>query len=519
MGRVTTALRRAVTWIGRATGLVPAQRFAGATHPLLQAWAAGTVMPNDLLRMGLADLRARSRDFCRNNGEAAGFLRDLESDVVGHEGVILQTRLRFSASGTVRDSVNDRIEGAYRAWSAFGEPTTDGRHSRASLARLMMRTVAQDGEFFALKVLDGPYGYRLEPFDAALVDETKTQAAAPGRNAIDMGVEVDARGRAVAYHIRRPAAGQRDGVTAATVTERVDAEFVLHVFLPLWPNQHRGVPWLAPVLLAAKIESDYTEAELMQARLSATNGAFFEAEDGAIWPGPTNDRNEPQAMAWDATPGFGQYLPPGWKAKPWTPTHPSANYVGFIGAIKKGIARGSGRSYASWTGDLSQVNYSSIRVDRLRELDFNRLMQHAVLLDQFERVVFREWLVAARRIGALPIAPAIDTQRILESARYQTRGWAYTDPVKDAQAAAMLLALGLTNRSREAAKLGLDFYDLIEERVEEEAWARDRGITLSQGPSTLIAGPDAAPAAPEDDPTDEDMDDDEEAQARGLRVA
>jgi lambda family phage portal protein len=492
--------------------------YSASSSPMLARWAMAQLTQDDYLAMSLRDLRHKSRDFVRNNGEASGFLRDLESDIVGAEGVVVQSRLRFSASGRTRDPVNDEVEAGYKEWSGFGHCTTDGRHSRASLGRLVIRTVAQDGEFFAFwRRGVGDHGLQLEPFDADRVDDTFHRRATPTSNGIDMGVEYNAVGRTVAYHIR-------DDVTRERV--RVPADQVLHIYLQLWATQRRGVPWLTPVLFASKILADYTEAEVTQARLGATNGVFFEQEaDGAALPGTVDEQGRPLAIQWDATPAFGRVLPPGVTAKSHMPTHPNGNFVGFTASVKKEIARGAGRSYASWTGDLTQVNFSSARLDRLRELDFNRLMQTALLLDQFERPLFREWCTLARRVGAIVVPATIDTARLVRSARFQMRGWAYTDPVKDVQAAGMKLALGLTTRSREAALLGLDYYDLIEERAEEDAWAKEWGVPLSNGP-TVLMGATVPPDEAEDanDATDDDADeattpDDEDTDARHLRAA
>lgn len=508
---IRTRLRRAYSAIGARLfgGGVQQRGYQAAEHAALVAWALGRVSQNDVLMLGLSALRERSRDFCKNNGEAAGFLRDMESDIVGAEGVIVQSRIRFAASDRVRDSINDTIEAAYRRYSSWGQTTTCGRHSRASLARLVIRTVCQDGEFFAYyREGMGADGLLVRPFDPALVDDTFNRVPSPGVNGVDMGVEYDAEDRVVAYHVLESITTRR--------RRAVPASEILHVFVPMWAGQRRGVPAFTPVLMDAKVTADYIEAELMQTRLGAVNGVFFETDkDTAPLPQSLGADNKILPVEWDAQPAFGRVLPPGVTAKSHAPTHPNPNSVGFIAAIKQGMSRGVGRSYASYTGDLSKVNYSSMRIDRLRELDFNRLMQ-TFLLDQFERPLFERWVGIARRTGALFLPTTVSTPQIMAAARFQTRGWAYTDPVKDANAAAILLALGLTTRSREAAKLGLDFYDLVEERKEENAWAAQHEVLLSNGPSSLVALAGAAEALDTD--SDPDIDDtDEDAPAgRGI---
>lgn len=478
----------------KAVGLQPIRRsYAGAQVTRLTSdWFATLLSADQELRVNLRGLRARSRELCRNNGEAAGFLRDLESDIVGAEGALLQMRFRVGATGQLRESINRPIEEAYAAWSARGVCTTDGYHDRASLARLMIRTVAQDGEFLARRVRGvGEFGYQIQPLDADMLDETFYLPPDANGTEVRMGVELNSYGRPTGYYLwdRHPWDG-----TYAAKRIRYDASEIHHVFVRLRPGQTRGVPWFTPVLIETKTAARYTEAELMQSLLAAAQGGFFVNADGqAVGPeapteiDPRTGEVKPGRLEFEVEPGVARQLPPGWDFKTWTPAHPTANFTGFMNAIKRGIARGVGRSYASYTGDLTQVNYSSIRTDRIRETDFNRLMQQDLLVGQFERLLFMDWLDMARLSQSVQLPPTVSRADILKAAKWQLRGWQWVDPRADAEAMALKLALGVTTRSREAAALGLDYYDLIDERAEEDQYARDRGVQLSDGPMAYLA--------------------------------
>jgi lambda family phage portal protein len=114
-----------------------------------------------------------------------------------------------------------------------------------------------------------------------------------------------------------------------------------------------------------------------------------------------------------------------------------------------------GVSYASLSGDLSQVNFSSIRAGVLPEQDFWMDVQEW-LKDRFYSVVYRDWVEQAVlhktiRIGATPLK----LERIdqYEQAKYNGRRWKYVDPIKEVNAErlqhkGMLKSISQTIRER-----------------------------------------------------------------------
>jgi lambda family phage portal protein len=476
----------------------PQIRFAGGEHSRLVAgWMAELQGANAELEWRLATLRARSRQLVRDNGEAAGLLLDFESDIVGAKGAQLQFRA-ITPRGLPRDPLNDRIEAAWKRWTQRGTCTADGMASFAAVQRLMMRTVVQDGEFLALRRRDPsvPFGYQLQPIDADQLDETLNRTEGNGRNAIVMGVEVNAQGRPVAYHLwdRHPA-------DAGRVRLVLPARDVLHVFKRLRPGQVRGVPWFAPALVTWKLGDRYTEAELYQSLLAAAQGGFFVNKDTSasmVIPmrvNPVTGLEEPVPIQMDAAPGEARQLPPGWEFQAWQPTHPTANYVGFMKAVKRVVARAFGRSYASLTGDLSDVNFSSMRTDRIREIEQNRLHQQDLLVEQLCQPVFADWVQMASVVGMLGALP-IDAMQLSAFADWMCKGWPWIDPMKDMAAAQMEIGMGLNSPQRLCAEKGRDFYEIVDELADAKAYCAEQGVTLASVPLQVVAE-----TTPDDDTT------------------
>lgn len=462
-------------------------RYAGAQHSRIVAnWFTELNDPNEQLKDALASLRARSRQLVNDNGEAAGLLLDFESDIVGATGARLQFRAR-TPRGLPRDVLNNRVEDGWAAWGKRGSCTVTGTESFAALQRLMIRTVIMDGEFLALRVrgADNAYGYALQPIDPDLLDETENTTAVSGRNAVVMGVEVNRDGKPVAYHL-----WDRHPTLSGRVKRVVPARDVLHVFKRQRSGQVRGIPWFAPALITWKLGDRYTEAELYQSLLAAAQGGFFVNKDGGGFAPSLDAEGNPIPLVMEAVPGQATALPAGYEFQAWTPTHPTANYSAFMKVVKRGMARAFGRSYASLTGDLSEVNFSSMRTDRVREMGQSRMHQNDLLIEQFCEPIFADWVTMAILSGQLG-AVTLDAATVVGFASWMCAGWPWIDPVKDATAAMMELNMGATSIQRICAEKGRDFYEIIDEIADAKAYCELKGVTLDATALSIAVTADA----------------------------
>lgn len=496
-------LRTRLKYIGAAltgrTGAPTLRTYGGAVQQrIVDRWFATLDDANEELRHSLATLRARSRQLVRDNGEAAGLLLDFEADIVGASGARLQFRAR-RPRGAPLDPLNDRVEAQFMAWAHRDTCTVTGDHSFAALQRFVMRSVIQDGEFLALRVRDpraNAWGYALHVLDPDQLDEDRNRPATNGENAIIMGVEVDANGKPVAYHIY-----DRHPSLAGKVRQRIPAADVLHVFKRTRTGQRRGIPWFAPALVHWKLGDRYTEAELYQSLLAAAQGGFFINKDGSgyIEP-PKNDDGTYGTLVMQAQPGQATALPNGYEFQPWEPKHPTANFSGFMKVIKRGIARAFGRSYASLTGDLSEVNFSSMRTDRVREMAQSRMHQYDLLVEQFCAPVFADWLQMASVMGTLGVVP-YDTPTMRAFTTWMCTGWPWIDPVKDATAALMEIEMGTNSPQRICAEKGRDFYEILDEIADAKAYAESKGVNLGAVPLAIQVTADATATDNEDTTT------------------
>jgi lambda family phage portal protein len=154
--------------------------------------------------------------------------------------------------------------------------------------------------------------------------------------------------------------------------------------------------------------------------------------------------------------------------------------VPFLQLQLRSVAAGLGVPEYLLTGDLSQANYSSLRAALVEFRTRLEQLQHSVIVHQFCRPIWRAWIVTEVLAGRL----AGDLEELL-SCEWITPATPWVDPQKDAEAARLALAGGLTSRRRVVASLGWDVEALDAEIAADRERERALGLTFG----------DPAPAA------------------------
>jgi lambda family phage portal protein len=463
---------------------------------LLLDWVAQSLTPDEEIRGSVRKLRARARELSRNEGYAKQYLRLLTTNVIGPHGFRMQAQVM---KGDVFDrETNTAIERAWLRWSE-GRVTVDGTLTLRRLQKVLLRSVARDGEVFVRRWLsfDGnPFGYALQAIDADMLDENLNRARGNGVNEIRMGVEVDGVGRPLGYwFFKNPEDRVLNTGTAGRIF--VTATEVLHLYDADRPNQTRGVTWLHPIMVPMKMLGGYEEAELVAARTAAAKMGFIQSPDGVGDPG---DMNEPAEM--EAAPGTMERLQAGETFQPWDPQHPTTAFPIFVKSLLRKISAGLGVSYNALANDLEGVNYSSMRSGLLIERDHWKDVQ-VDWIEDFLQPVFEDWLNMALLTGAL-VLDSMDATRYANEVVWKPRGWQWVDPAKDIAAIEKSIELGLTSRTKACAESGDDYEENLLNLEREERMAKEKGISIQGKPTTAPLQP--PPGDPEDD------DDSEESQ-------
>lgn len=474
-----------------AASMVSRVGFAAAELGRLTSSLAGeSEYINNTLRYELKRLRARSRQVAQNNPFGRRFAQMVVDNVGGPLPFRLQAKVKF-ASGKLDTAANSRIESAWRGWGRKGNCELTGRFSWNAVQRLLFRTMAVDGEILMrIRRGDseyGPYRYQVQVIDVDRLDDMKNERLANG-GAIHMGVELDAVSRPVAYHIlkRKPSSWASGGYPREH--ERVPADEIIHLFVPEFAEQVRGVPWMYAALLNLVHIGAFEEAAVIAARVGAAQMGVLQSPDGGktLADGLAKDASgSPQI---EAEPGTFAMLPPGYELQGWNPRYPDAAIEPFLKACLRGVSVGLNVAYHNLAGDMEGVNYSSARIAELDERDHWMTLQ-AFLSEHLHDPLYRDWLKTQVASQVLPFEIAR-----LEKYRdvyWQARRWAWVDPLKEANAAVVAIDAKLKSRTRVIAEGGEDIEDVFGEIAEENKLATEMKIEL-------VKPAPAAPAKPED---------------------
>jgi lambda family phage portal protein len=237
-------------------------------------------------------------------------------------------------------------------------------------------------------------------------------------NRIVQGVELDTMDRRTAYWLLPVHPGDAWSITGgygAFSPARVDSADVLHLMHEARPGQVRGVPWLAPVVIALWDLGGMTDSERARAKVATCIAAFVESmdTDEGIPPRPdgiTGAEDEYGNLVLDSNgdpveqfhPGMIAYLPPGKKVAINSPNLPSG-YDVYQRVSLHEIAAGVGLAYEVLTGDLSLVNFSSIRLGLNEQNRMIRALREQVFVPLAMQPIWEWFCEAGQFAGLLPL--------------------------------------------------------------------------------------------------------------------
>jgi len=364
---------------------------ASGVGRLLQNWTTAIKTPDEELRTSLRNLRARSRELAINNDYARKFFEMLKTNVIGANGIVLQSKAK-RLDGTFDRQDNERIEKAFKRWGRKELASVTGKLSWIDIQRVVIETLARDGEILVRKLnhKDNPYQFTLQLIECDHLDEELNRDLRNG-NTLRMGVELNEWGRPVNYWLTEKHPGDSSaGVQLAGRNYNVvPASELLHLMMTNRPNQSRGVPWMSTAMTRLHNLGQYEEAEVVASRVSACKMGFFKPDGGEGYVG--DDIDDVGNTISEASPASFELLPAGMDFQSFDPSHPAGNFAPFIKATLRGIASGLGVSYNSLASDLEGVYFSSIRTGVLEERQHWKVIQ-SWMIEHFCQPIYVEWL-------------------------------------------------------------------------------------------------------------------------------
>ena len=449
------------------------------------AWATDLSANGELSPDVRKTSRNRSRYERRNNSYAKGLVETKAHDLIG-----TGPRLQLTIPGAKIESVRS-VERQHRRWSKAA--------MIADKYRVMAETQVTDGECFGVMVTN-PILRHAVKLDVRTIEAD--QCATPNllwgdpRKAVD-GIKFDQYGNPTEYHFLKTHPGDWWGFSLDY--DKVSAESVVHWFRPGRPGQARGISELSAALpLFAQLRR-YTLATLTAAEFAAMLAGVMKTNT------PAEDGGEVEVSAADRLPlvrGSLIALPEEWDAIQFKPEQPTGTYADFKAALLGEIGRGVHTPYSIVSGDGSRENFSSMRFTVAlyqRSIWIERDRMQTRVLDP----ILWAWLDEAVLAGLIPddLPPFIEWDW-----EWHWDGFDSIDPVKDATAAQIRLANGLTTYAAEFAAQGLDYVEVFDQQMKEIAMRAERGLPAPAAPEKASSSPakDEKPSDEEDPAKDDE---------------
>ena len=444
--------------------------YHGAGHgKRLGNWYPSASSVNSLLASNLNTLRTRSHDIIRKNPYAANAVDSIVSNCIG-TGIKPQSKAQDA-------NFRKNIQSLWLQWT--DEADDSGMCDFYGLQALVLRSVIECGECFVRIKIDkknSTVPLKLQVLEAEHLDTSKDYQLSNG-NVIKSGIEFDKSGKRVAYYLYKEHPG--DSFIGKTIDSvRIPAKEILHIYKPLRPGQIRGEPWLSNVLLKIHELDQYEDAELVRKKTAAMFAGFvtrLDPESSMFGEKNTND----QGIAFAGLePGTMQFLDPGEDIKFSNPADVGNTYEAFIKQQLRAISVGLGVTYEQLTGDLSGVNYSSIRAGLLEFRRKCTALQHNLMVFQFCRPIWNKFIELAILSDSIKIPNDSDFALV----KWIPQGFAWVDPIKEQNAQMNAVRCGFKSRAEVVSELGYDVEEIDAEIAADNERAKNLGLNFDTTP-------------------------------------
>lgn len=381
----------------------------------------------------------------------------------------LRSRHQYRSNGYWKqavDSWTDAIAGSgfgiipkntalIAAWTAFAANAVWGSGTLDGLTVNVARAMVRDGEALAVVQPDGRWQQLPH---TVIAGDYSTDG---GNVVVREGIELT-DGQETGCYIRR----DQD-----TEVERLDRSRYVRVWRQDSPDQLRGVPWGASVLIAADTLADAEEALLKGIQTSALLGVLLFNDTDLSGGVPFDGDQRGSVMESGLEPGALKIVPGGFRPHVVAPQQ-SAQAADFLRHELRRIAAGFGLPVHKVSGDLSDANYSSLRSGQISLNTRAEAIQYGIIVPLLLRPIWQHFVMSLYLAG--------EVTSLDEDAEFIAPRPAAVDPQKDVAATAEMLKLGLISRRRAVAELGWNVEAIDNETAEDRRREAELGLTFSE---------------------------------------
>ncbi|MEN6371902.1 MAG: phage portal protein, partial [Armatimonadota bacterium] len=412
-------------------------------------WQGGS--PVEDISKNIDVLRQRSRDLFMNSGIGRSAITRICDNSVG-VGLRLQSTPNAEMLGITAEEASTfarKMEWEFNLWANSRDCDSTGLNTFEELQAVALLSWLQSGDCFALLPMrdyGGPYELKIHLIEADRVSDPQNK---PTGVKLDNGAELDQYGRVVAYWVNRQHPLTKDfggdrGFDRIPVRDAATGRTnIVHMIRIERPEQHRGVPLLAPVIENLKQLTRYGEAELMAAVVASLFTIFVKSQTPQSPLGeslPEIDKvttgQYDEDYHYELGPGAVVGLGENEDITIANPTRPNSAFEAFV----KSVSREVGAALSIPYEVLLQAFTASYSASRAALLSFwkTALIWRAGMVRNFCQPVFEEFAWEAVLKGRVDAPGFVDDPSIRAAwlaSRWHGPAMGQIDPLKEAQAA------------------------------------------------------------------------------------
>ena len=424
-----------------------------------------------------------ARDMLRNNPRVVKIRRQLVNNVIGGG---IQPSVVWKGDNA-DDPRRKTVEGLIKSHCLTTNFDADGMHTLLGMQGLGFGSTVVDGEILLRRryrrIADGfPLNYQVQALEGDYLNENVDGPLPNGGYAVQ-GIEFNRIGRRVAYHLFTEHPGGRQRHTMKST--RVDARNVIHLFDAQRAGGVRGVSWLAPVITLLHDLHRYQDSQVKRQEIASlfagilsTDKDSSELQDelGGLSAGGILQLARDETMEFTNPPAVDGYEP-------------------FMRATDRTIAAAMGITYEAFTGDYSNVNYTSGRMGRM-DVDPNVKDWQGNLIVPRVCHPFGDWT-----------KEAIEDVADIPGDLYEI-GWTppvrpVVDPTKDFKADETAMRTGQKSRRQVMRERGQNPDEIEAEILAERQWANEQGLVFTSDAAVPASGGSAQTVKDEGDNDDD----------------
>jgi lambda family phage portal protein len=413
-------------------------------------------------------LRNRARYEVVNNCYAKASVRASADDMIG-----TGPRLQLNIEGDTTGEKAKKVESLFSEWM--------DETKLALKLRVAQKSRVRDGECFAIfdinERLANPVKTDLRWIEA---DQCTTPFNLGNDPYVVDGIRFDNLGNPTQYYFLQWHPGSVTQTSAMPLAfETLNANQVLHWFIPDRFGQHRAIPEITPALPLYSQVRRYTLATLTAAEFAAMLAGVMKTK-AAPETGAAVEVD--QWTMFEMVRGALLTLPDGWEATQFQSTQPTATYAEFKRELLNESGRSTNQPLNVVTGNSSGYNFSSGRLDHLPYQRGIRIERHELKLRVLDPILRDAWYVEALLNHLLDDVPPIAAWKW----SWNWDGFDSIDQNKDATADDTRIKNGTSTYSEILAEYGQDWCEVFEQLAKEKAYAEQLGLPwpiLSNAPT------------------------------------